>query len=151
MSQSHGPLSFDLAPECWDIEMHCMTVRMSLMLLNISIRHKANKSAMNTAWRPYEIRWPRSICNWNCPPKDFHSQAQTWLCSFHPLGVPTHLPLSYPFCSCRTNLPSTLLEVTLQIACDTQYAIALIWLVGLADQIQQCSYSSTFTFRSSGI
>ena len=33
----------------------------------------------------------------------------TWPCRFHSLGIPTDLPLSHPFCSCRTNFPRTLL------------------------------------------
>jgi len=40
--------------------------------------------------------------------RDFHSQL-IWPCCFHSLGVPTHLPLSRLFCSCRTNFPRTLL------------------------------------------
>ena len=46
---------------------------------------------------------------------------------FSPFGciyVPTHLPLSHPFCSHWTNLPRTLLEVTSQIFDTYNYAIA---------------------------
>jgi len=32
-----------------------------------------------------------------------YSQAQTWPHCFHPSGEPTHLPMSHPFCSCRTS------------------------------------------------
>ena len=48
------------------------------------------------------------------PTKAFYSQAQKQPCCLHPLSVPTHLPLSHPFCSRRTYLQKTLREVTSQ-------------------------------------
>jgi len=47
-------------------------------------------------------------------PRHFQSGAKRWPCYLHPLGVPTHLPLSHPFCCRRTYLQRSLQEVTSQ-------------------------------------
>ena len=72
----------------------------------------ANKLALNTAWRPYEVRrlFSRSILHLKYEKKahplllrDFRRQAQIRPCYFHPLGVPTHLPLSHHFSQGRAG------------------------------------------------
>ena len=47
-------------------------------------------------------------------PRHFQSGAQTQPCCLHPSGAPTHLPLSRPFCCCRTYLVKSFQEVTSQ-------------------------------------
>ena len=47
-------------------------------------------------------------------PRHFQSGAQRRPCCLHPLGAPTHLPLSRPFCWSRTYLQRSLQEVMSQ-------------------------------------
>ena len=71
--------------------------------------------------RPYKVRglFSQPICanrrEMAHPTKGFFQfQAQTWPCSLHPLCVPTHRPLTHPFCSHRTYLLRILPDVTSQ-------------------------------------
>ena len=54
-------------------------------------------------------RWPTQS-----QPRHFRSGAQRQPRYLHPLGAPTHLPLSRPFCCRRTYLVRSLQEVTSQ-------------------------------------
>ena len=52
------------------------------------------------------------------PTEWFLQPTHTQPCCFHLwVYIPTHLPLSHPFCSHWTKIPRTLLEVTSQIVC----------------------------------
>ena len=57
----------------------------------------ANKSHLNTAWRPCEVRWlfSRTICAMNLL-RDFYSQTHTQSCCFHHLGIYTNPPPPVP-------------------------------------------------------
>jgi len=68
-----------------------MVFRMSTHAIHLGGQFgNANKSALNTAWRPYEVRqlFSRSIYTEKkmAHPlllRNFHSQTQTWPCYFH--------------------------------------------------------------------
>ena len=88
-----------------------------------------NKLVLNTAWRPHEVRWllSRSIGAQNKrngpiggssqPSPDISIVFTPWV--YH--------PLCHPLCSCRINLPRTLLEVF----CDTYIRAVATSMVGL--------------------
>ena len=61
-------------------------------------------------------------------PKHFYSWAQRRPCFLHPLGAPTHLPLSYPFCWSKTHFQRSLQEVTSQNE---------IFMLGISGYIQE--------------
>lgn len=152
-----GLLDFDLAPECCDIEMCCMTVRISLMLLNISICHKANKLAMNTAWRPYEIRWPSPFAIEMAHPGIFtaktrHGYAVFTLWMYPPTSLCPTLsahtePISQAHCWNWERLGSCLADFIPQLY-QWLRLIEHLWLRPCGSD--PAVYSSTFTFRSSG-
>ena len=76
----------------------------------------SQKLHLNIAWRPCEVRWlfSRTILQW--PYWGIFEAKPTHSHAVYPLAfIPTHLPLSHPFCSHWTNLPRTLLEFTSQI------------------------------------
>ena len=88
----------------------------------------ANKSHLNTAWRPCEVRWlfSRTVCamtllmDFTAKPTHSHAVFTLWVYTY--TNPP---PLSHPFCSHWTNLPSTMLKVTsLIVLTHTMYAIA---------------------------
>ena len=78
------------------------------------LTHSSRKLALNTGIGGY-IRWEDCFLGpfmlksrqmaYPAPTKGFHGQAQTQPCCLHPLGAPTHLPLSHPFLDLQNLSP----------------------------------------------
>jgi len=106
---------------CSRLQVRLHSVVLNTFVIKLLSQLYANKSHLNTAWRPCEVRWLFSRTIYvmtllrDFTVKSAHSHAIFTLL----VCIPTHLPLSHPLCSHWTNLPKTLLEVVSCTNCLT--------------------------------